>query len=729
MTNTMTRTPTTSLAKLYALRGRERLFRFIWGVSRWLALAITLLAIAMTVDFFVDIKSPTPSWLRITMSLTQVAAFAIAAWVWIVLPTVRSVSLIGLARRVETEIDDYDHRLITAIQLTRSGAQTAGMSKQLIGIVTDEAEDISDKHNLASLADTRRLKWGAGLLLWPIAVLAFLVLFFKADMLTILLKRQMFSDVEIPRDVQLQSVTPRVWPAGDEVIIRYQVESRGPQLADDLKGTVLITFDGQPDVNVDLTLESRTDDTHAIFAARVKSTKNFRYRAWLGDGRTKYSDQVVFVARPQVTIAAAWMLMPGYVPERPDGSKYSLQQRYGDLRLHPPSMIDVPLEPREIFMGTTIRVWDPGSLAHIRAYIQKPAEAAKTNLWETDLLSYLSDHVQKPVEHVKLTLLDRRQDDEGAYPLRSVLMDFTGTEDMPDGSRRFYYDTVIAADFVPLDGQIGANIVANCAGGMVNLKYLQTLQVNRYRLSAVDRFGFESRTDPHRSIDILLPDPPHVELLPERIPDFGKPITEEDIIKDIPVPPGGDVVIMYTCHSPIGFPDPVPGLGKRLNSPARLMLRVNEEPVPRIYLLDEIPQTQESGEYDLNRAEFANPAYMVKLQRQSNGVPFHAKTGDVERGIPRTNAGGVYFFPTRGLKKTAEDGTLKDLEIGDSLEFWIEVTDRAGNQVTEVNSPKRRKEIRSAEEVFRQLQELRDTEAKLRTIERRQVDLFRPSNK
>ncbi len=696
----MTRTPKTSLSKLYSLRGRERLFVFVWGLTRWVALVLTLLAIAMFVDWKMDIKADTPKWLRTSMSLVQFVVAVAAAVFWVLLPSTRGVSLIRLAKRVEDRIRDFDHRLITAIQLTRRNAKTEGMSAELIGIVTDEAEQISSRNNLTRLADTRRLKWSAAVLVWPLSVLLFLLLFFKPDLLRILVQRQLFADVEIPRHVHLHSVTQKVWPAGDEVTIRYEVESTGPKLADDLKGTVLVMFDGQPDVKADLTVETRIDDHHAIFAARVKSTNNFRYRAWLGDGRTRIIDEVAFVPRPQVTIAGAWMLMPGYVPERPDGSRYTTQQKYGDLKLHPPSLISVLLEPRAVFQNTFFTVWDPGSLAHIRVY------------------------VQKPVTQVKLTLLDRAHDDLDAYPLRSVLMDYSGEEKQPDGSYRYYYETMIAADFEPLPGQIGANVVLNCVGRMMNLKYLSGLHVNRYGVSAVDEYGFESRRDPYRSIDIVMPDPPHVELLPERFPRPGGSITEEDIIKDLPIPPGEKVKIEYLCRSPIGFPEPVPGLGNRLNSPARLMVRVNEETTPRIYLLDEILQTPESGEYDLYRASFSNVALMQRLIKDYNGVPFHAKPGhDPVTEMPRHEAGGVYYLQTNALKKVMPDGQLKDLEIGDSIEFWIEVTDRAGNRVTERTSPKRRKEIRSPEEVARQSIELLESETRLRAIEKRQRDL------
>src|SRR5262249_5561375 len=147
-------------------------------------------------------------------------------------------SLIRLAKRVEESLPEYDHRLITAIQLNRAEAKTEGMSAELIGIVTDEAENISGKHNLAGLADARRLRWSAALLAWPLGVAAFLLLFFGPSLVMVLLKRQALSNVEIPRNIHLEKYeTPKRWPAGDQVTIRYRVTADKGRIDEKMKGT------------------------------------------------------------------------------------------------------------------------------------------------------------------------------------------------------------------------------------------------------------------------------------------------------------------------------------------------------------------------------------------------------------------------------------------------------------------------------------------------------------
>lgn len=729
--------PTTGLRKLGALRARERLILVFWGMVRWLTLAVSVLIAVCLIDWAVDRYGSltaretvrdlgssarrnfdldftheaenrmairwmthfdqTPNWLRYGCSFILFSTLLISAWYWLIRPWLKAPSLEELAVRAEKAYPDFDHRLVTAIQLTRRDAQTAGMSEQLIDIVANESESLAGKHNLNRLANTGLLKKSALVLLIPAGLLALALIGFGVERFTVLCQRQAFANVDIPRKTKIEDTSAKVFVSDSEMFLTFEVTGRLPK---DAKGTLIVLEKDGGCPDYELTLVEQIDANRATFSAKVRAAADIRYRAWLGDGRSAQWHSATIEPRPQVTIASAWMRMPGYVPLNEDGTRVEVLQRYGDLRLHPPSMIRLPLEPRELFLNTMLTLHDPGSLGRIRVY------------------------VQKPVAEVKLTLLDRRQDDADAIPLRTIVMDPVEVETFPDGSERHYYETTIAADFVPLDGQLGANIVADYAGGMINLQHLRNMRPDRYRVSAIDRFGFESRNDPHRSIVVEPPDLPHVELLPERYPVPGGSITEEDIIKDLPIPPGEKVKIEYVCRSAIGFPDPVPGLGGRLNSPARLMVRVNEEEVPRIYLLDEIPQTIESGEYDLQRATFRNQTFMDRMVKDMNGVPFHAKPGGgLRKEPPRREAGGVYYFATSNLKKVALDGTLKDLEIGDSLEFWIEVTDRAGNRVTEQNSPKRRKEIRSPEEVARQSIELLESETRLRSIEKRQRDI------
>ena len=212
-------------------------FQVFWGLVRWFAFAITLFMCAAIADWWIDKYRETPMWVRWLLMLTQLAAFSVAALFWIVFPWAKRHSLIHLAKRVEEKIPEFDHRLVTAIQLTRHDAQVAGMSPQLIQIVAEEAETISSKHDLRALADTRRLKWSLALLGWPLGILAFMLMFFGPALLVVLFQRQLLSHVDIPRDISLTTATKaNPWPAGDEVIVNYVVTSKGGRLDKDYEG-------------------------------------------------------------------------------------------------------------------------------------------------------------------------------------------------------------------------------------------------------------------------------------------------------------------------------------------------------------------------------------------------------------------------------------------------------------------------------------------------------------
>lgn len=655
----MTRTPTTSLTKLFRLRGRERLFQLLWGFVKWLAFVCTLLTVAMIADWWIDKSRETPMWLRTTLTVLQLIAYAIAAYYWIIRPWAIGPSLINLARRVEESIPEFDHRLVTSIQLTRAKAQTHGMSAELIGIVTEEAERISSKHDLMRLADSRRLKWSLALVAWPLGLLAFALLFFKPTLLLILLQRQMLADVDIPRNNQLRSVTPVLWASGDQVVIRYEVKGR---IGAGDNGKVFVKVEGQPEVDYDLALEESADNERSIWSAKIPhSSVNFTYRGRIGDGRTKLPDEIRFEPRPNVTIHGAWAALPAYVPLKPDGSRFEIDFPNGDIKAY------------------------NGSRARVQIY------------------------VQKEVSEANLILYKRSDDGFSETEVERIPMDLKDAELQVDGSKHFPAEATF-------DLKTGPNMPSLIG----------------YRVEATDTFGFVSRENPRRSLEVTEPDPVQVQFLKERFPLPGVSITEDDELEGLPIPLGGNIPIEFKFRSSIGVPEPKRGTQGILNAPARLMYRINDEP-EKPYLLAEIAPSEESGPYDIQRASFANLAYMKKLFKESTGIEFTALPGaDPMKELSRREGGGHFEFKTRTLTKTGPDGKEMALEIGDKIEFWIEVYDRHPN----VNHPDplrrhpigrtdpRVKEIRSEAEVVQRALETINGEQRIRDLEKKQLGVF-----
>ena len=161
-------------------------------------------------------------WFRVPLTAAQLALAAVLGYLLLVRPWLRTPPIDDFAVQAEKAFRAFDHRLVTAIQLNRPPPTRRGMSKMLIGEVTREAGEIASRHNLLKLVDYRRVGWAAAVALpvrssgprssRPIPSLA-----------GILVQRQALLDVEIPRTIQLENITPEVWPTGSEVMVRFKV--------------------------------------------------------------------------------------------------------------------------------------------------------------------------------------------------------------------------------------------------------------------------------------------------------------------------------------------------------------------------------------------------------------------------------------------------------------------------------------------------------------------------
>src|SRR5689334_19744606 len=196
--------PRIGLSKLRSLRGRERLFHVAWGVARWLTVAVAVVAVCTFVDWRVDKYRETPQWLRVGLTVLEAAVLGVAGWFWLVGPWTKGPSIVRLARRVETGIPEFGHRLVTSIQLTKTGKVGKG-SPELIETVARESEAIAAKHSFGRFADFRRLKWAAGLIGVPMVLAALMILIYGPTLLKVLLQRQLLAAVEIPRFNQLEN--------------------------------------------------------------------------------------------------------------------------------------------------------------------------------------------------------------------------------------------------------------------------------------------------------------------------------------------------------------------------------------------------------------------------------------------------------------------------------------------------------------------------------------------
>lgn len=338
--------PRIIVERLDRVRRREGAVRLTWGLARWAALVAAALLVACFIDWVVDRRTETPGALRALLFILQLGLWIGAAAVLLVRPFLRKAAERDLALWVEEKFPEFDHRLITAVELNRPGAPIEGMSAELLTAVTRQAEEMAAGRDFAARVDRSRLKRSA---LYAAAVAAGALLFGLAapETTSALLARQLLADREIPRSVRLVSEAERgVHPTGESLQLRFRATSAAP--LEGLTGEVRVEPEGRAREYYPLVYHSRSPEGEAVFAAAIPpSSVNFRYRAWLKDGRTRRPSEVLYEPRPVVQKIDAWVLLPAYCGTRPDGSPYEQYRMRGEIAGPKGSSVRVSIEAQK----------------------------------------------------------------------------------------------------------------------------------------------------------------------------------------------------------------------------------------------------------------------------------------------------------------------------------------------------------------------------------------------
>jgi hypothetical protein len=312
----------TLLNTLGQAQSQERRYRLAWGIARFLAVVLPLLALCCLVDWAIDRNRETPWLLRLVMTLSQVGV-AIVCFSKFVM-RLQVPSLDALAAQAEGLMPVYGHRLVTALQLNRAGAKSEGMSRELIQNVTQEAEKIATRQDFPELADPSRLK-KAAMLVGPILLFILGFTAFQPKLVATLVARQALLPIDIARSVTLENLTTELWPNGDAVLVKVKVTGA---VADDSIGELKVSPEDQPSETYALNFRERIDDTTAIFTAQLPPASTpMTFRAWLGGGRLREVGVIRFDTRPVVKEVEASVVLPKYVD--PTGKREF--QRYQPL--------------------------------------------------------------------------------------------------------------------------------------------------------------------------------------------------------------------------------------------------------------------------------------------------------------------------------------------------------------------------------------------------------------
>ncbi len=573
------------LRQLKSWQAREWVYSASVAIAAVVLVAVGGIALACTTDNLLDLGSwdGTPFWVRLLMTVVLVAGTVGA--VFFAIRSVRAPSLVALASRAESEFSEYDHRLVTALQLNRPEARTAGMSKQLITALTDEALDTTARRNLASLADPKRLLW-AGVILLPVLLILLVTFGLFPQSSAALLQRQLLLNVDIPRNVSLENASVGPFPAGDPMQLRVKVA--GP-VKETILGEVRVTpeggerkfhliYQGEGGVKFFHTTDGTAryplryagpaDGGGSIFVADLPpATEPFRFAAKIGDGRMKPEAELRYEPRPVVTKVDAWILAPAYVD--PDGKRrFETTAKQGEVVCHPDCSV------------------------RVRAELSKSVTKAEVAL------------VGKGIEHrIPMTL--------------------------------------------EADSTIGTATFTIPPG------------VNGYRIEVTDTYGLNNLTPPRRGISVL-PDRPPTVLLNDELLMAGSDTGPADDyeVRGIPLILGGQIQIGYQARSALGV------------ARAAIIYRVNDGPWTLFTLKQVSADPEKVGRFRPELGIFES------YDEVKNNEFYPIPANDPEAEPSGLVAGGRYNFLTAALIKTAKDGTVSKLAVGDRVEFRVAVYDR-----------------------------------------------------
>ncbi len=347
--------PQIILERLARVRAREKAMRLAWGAARWLALAAGALLLACLVDWLVDLRTETPSGLRTFMFVAQAILWLASAVVFVFRPLGAPLPDRELALWTEGKFPELGHRIITAVELNRTGAPLEGMSVELLAAVTRQAEEHATRTDFASRVDSLRLKRGAAMAAGTAAVAVLLALA-APETMPVLLSRQFFAEREIPRSVAIEAeIVKQVRPSGEEVKLRFR--ARGAVAFESIAGSVRIEPAGRPDEDYPVVFEAKDQEGGATFVATIPpASVDFGYRAWLRDGRTRKRAELAYVPRPVMQKIDAWVLLPVYVGLRPDGTPYEQYRMRGEIAGPLGSSARVALECQKPVVKGTIEL-------------------------------------------------------------------------------------------------------------------------------------------------------------------------------------------------------------------------------------------------------------------------------------------------------------------------------------------------------------------------------------
>jgi hypothetical protein len=325
-------------AKLASLRRKYVTTAALTGGAIALGVSVELLALAMFLDWWVDL----PWGVRLLSLLTQFAVLTFITLRLIMAPLVYQPDDDELALMVERARPEFRSRLIASIQLTRPGAVPTGTSPVLVDATVEETEAIAAPLDFTRIVSIDKLK-KLGAVALSVLVLGIIGLICGRPDTIDLLQRAFLSTKPVPRKTRV------IVPEGNKVIgrsdsVRLEAYVQGiiPN-----HGKVELKYRGRRPLEFPL---EQDRDNHAHFGRTIENVQDsFTYVIHLNDARSD-TFTVKTVPRPTVATIQCDQEFPAYTKLKP------WRRSLGDLSLLAGSILKLKVIATKPIQAAVLKV-------------------------------------------------------------------------------------------------------------------------------------------------------------------------------------------------------------------------------------------------------------------------------------------------------------------------------------------------------------------------------------
>jgi hypothetical protein len=528
----------------------------IYGISKSLLFVLPLLAIACLADWVWDIEEDTPLPIRLIMTASWLSLLMVTFASYVFLPAIKGFKEDETSLKLEQTFPEFDHRLITVLQLSRPGARFDKKSENLLAELTREVVDTYPNYNFNKALELKKLK-ESSLRFAPVFLFVILALLFAHDSAVALFKRQLLLNTPIPRNTTIINLPEKIVLAeGEEASMIFDLK-----LTKGYSPSIGNLRWKSPEGKT-LLLPIAPDENGQWKTTLPSSIENGMVTIRIGDGRAGPLP-LIRKNRPTLEMLSARILLPKWFGKRPDDSPYETISPKGDI---------------EGIEGSTVQVEFKSS---------QP-------LKEATLVIKHSDSNLTP-ETTPCVIAENKQTFIVRFNLKS--------------------------------GDV------------------------RYQVNCCNQDGLESNPNWQRKLTVLQTQEPLVTLLPEQVPGIVRVLgkDEDTEIDGLPVLIGKQFRVAYKaeCYSGLLI--------------AKFRYRINEKGEWQTLPLQEFkPESEKLGKFLIDSGAFENspPKAVIDFYPLPSDDPW--KTPD------RRLAGGRFDF---------QIGPLKNIRVGDKIEYFVEVTD------------------------------------------------------